>query len=120
LAVGRSPSAVAQTFEQRLLAFPTPPAFARCRAISPLFRTCGHAGTGRDADYVLDRMKSWGSTPEQRVHHLSAAAGYGSRWIITGRRATPSPGRAGKVASAAFNGYTDGDATADVIYVNYG
>jgi len=79
----------AQSFEQRLIASPTPPACARCRATSRRSRHGAHRA-GSDPRLSARPATLVGSMPEQRVHDLSAAARYVEAWIITGPRATPS------------------------------
>src|SRR5258708_40155694 len=76
-------------------------------------------------DYVLDRMKSWGIDAWSKEYTIylpqpdTVAA-----WFIPPRGAPQrlslaEPGTGPQIPP--FNGYTgDGDATADVVYVNYG
>ena len=86
------------------------------------------AGTPAQAttrDYVIDRMKSWGIDAWSKEYTIylpqpdTVAA-----WFIPPRRSPQrlslaEPGTGPQIPP--FNGYTgDGDATADVVYVNYG
>jgi N-acetylated-alpha-linked acidic dipeptidase len=117
--------AVAQTFEQRLLAVPdTASVRQMSRDLSAVPHMAGTPAQAATRDYVLDRMKSWGIDAWSKEYTVylpqpdTVAA-----WIITGRRAVSlalaEPGKGPQIPP--FNGYTgDGDATADVIYVNYG
>jgi len=115
----------AQSFEQRLLAVPdTASVRQMSRDLSAVPHMAGTPAQAATRDYVLDRMKSWGIDAWSKEYTIylpqpdTVAA-----WIITGRRATPlalaEPGKGPQIPP--FNGYTgDGDATADVVYVNYG
>ena len=117
--------AVAQSFEQRLLAIPdTASVRQMSRDLSAVPHMAGTPAQAATRDYVLGRMKSWGIDAWSKEYTIylpqpdTVAA-----WIITGRRATPlvlvEPGTGPQIPP--FNGYTgDGDVTADVIYVNYG
>jgi len=115
----------AQSFEQRLLAVPDT---ASVRQMSHDLSAVPHmAGTPAQAatrDYVLDKMKSWGIDAWSKEYTIYIPqADTVAAWILSGRRATrlalAEPGAGPQIAP--FNGYTgDGDATADVVYVNYG
>ena len=117
--------AVAQSFEQRLLAIPdTASVRQMSRDLSAVPHMAGTPAQAATRDYVLGRMKSWGIDAWSKEYTIylpqpdTVAA-----WIVTGRRATPlvlvEPGTGPQIPP--FNGYTgDGDVTADVIYVNYG
>ena len=125
LHVGTSARLHAQTFEQRLLAVPdTASVRQMSRDLSAVPHMAGTSAQAATRDYVIDRMKSWGIDAWSKEYTIylpqpdTVAA-----WIITGRRATPlalaEPGTGPQIPP--FNGYTgDGDATADVVYVNYG
>jgi len=117
--------AVAQSFEQRLLAIPdTASVRQMSRDLSAVPHMAGTPAQAATRDYVLDRMKSWGIDAWSKEYTIylpqpdTVAA-----WIFTGKRATPlvlaEPGKGPQIPP--FNGYTgDGDVTAEVIYVNYG
>src|SRR5438309_6453559 len=125
LHAGTSTRLHAQTFEQRLLAVPdTGSVRQMSRDLSAVPHMAGTPAQAATRDYVIDRMKSWGIDAWSKEYTIylpqpdTVAA-----WIITGRRATPlalaEPGTGPQIPP--FNGYTgDGDATADVVYVNYG
>ncbi len=119
------PPAVAQSFEQRLLAIPdTASVRQMSRDLSAVPHMAGTPAQAATRDYVLERMKSWGIdawSKEYTVYlpHPDTVAA----WVITGARpqrlALAEPGTGPQVPP--FNGYTgDGDVTAEVVYVNYG
>ena len=115
----------AQSFEQRLLAVPdTASVRQMSRDLSAVPHMAGTPAQAATRDYVLDKMKSWGIDAWSKEYSVyipqpdTVAA-----WILTGKRATrldlAEPGKGPQIPP--FNGYTgDGDATADVVYVNYG
>ena len=117
--------AVAQSFEQRLLTIPdTASVRQMSRDLSAVPHMAGTPAQAATRDYVLQRLKSWGVDAWSKEYTVylpqpdTVAA-----WIITGARATrlalAEPGSGPQIPP--FNGYTgDGDATADVVYVNYG
>ncbi len=114
-----------QSFEQRLIAVPdTASVRQMSRDLSAVPHMAGTPAQAATRDYVLQRMKSWGVDAWSKEYTIylpqpdTVAA-----WIITGPRATrlalAEPGSGPQIPP--FNGYTgDGDATADVVYVNYG
>ncbi|PYP10297.1 MAG: hypothetical protein DMD59_06075, partial [Gemmatimonadetes bacterium] len=94
------------------------------RDLSAVPHMAGTPAQAATRDYVLDKMKSWGIDAWSKEYSVyipqpdTVAA-----WILTGKRATrldlAEPGKGPQIPP--FNGYTgDGDATADVVYVNYG
>jgi N-acetylated-alpha-linked acidic dipeptidase len=117
--------AVAQSFEQRLLAIPdTASVRQMSRDLSAVPHMAGTPAQAATRDYVLDKMKSWGIDAWSKEYTVyipqpdTVAA-----WIVNGRRATrlslAEPGSGPQIPP--FNGYTgDGDVSADVVYVNYG
>ena len=126
LAVGPSARpAVAQTFEQRLLAVPdTASVRQMSRDLSAVPHMAGTPAQATTRDYVLDKMKSWGVDAWSKEYTVyipqpdTVAA-----WIITGKTTTrlnlAEPGTGPQIPP--FNGYTgNGNVTADVVYVNYG
>jgi len=114
-----------QSFEQRLIAVPdTASVRQMSRDLSAVPHMAGTPAQAATRDYVLQRMTSWGVDAWSKEYTIylpqpdTVAA-----WIITGPRATrlalAEPGSGPQIPP--FNGYTgDGDATADVVYVNYG
>jgi len=126
LAVGPSARpAVAQTFEQRLLAVPdTASVRQMSRDLSAVPHMAGTPAQATTRDYVLDKMKSWGIDAWSKEYTVyipqpdTVAA-----WISTGKTTTrlnlAEPGTGPQIPP--FNGYTgNGNVTADVVYVNYG
>src|SRR4051794_13925809 len=115
----------AQSFEQRLLAVPdTASVRQMSRDLSAVPHMAGTPAQAATRDYVLDKMKSWGIDVWSKEYTVfipqpdtvEAWIGTGSR---TTRLALAEPGKGPQVPP--FNGYTgDGNATADVVYVNYG
>ena len=119
--------AVAQSFEQRLLAIPdTASVRQMSRDLSAVPHMAGTAAQAATRDYVVERMRSWGIDAWSKEYTIylpqpeTVAA-----WVIAGPRSTPvrlslaEPGTGPQVPP--FNGYTgDGDVTAEVVYVNYG
>jgi len=116
----------AQSFEQRLLAVPdTASVRQMSRDLSAVPHMAGTPAQAATRDYVLARLTSWGIDAWSKEYTVylpqpdTVAA-----WLIP-RRGTPhrlslaEPGSGPQIPP--FNGYTgDGDATADVVYVNYG
>jgi N-acetylated-alpha-linked acidic dipeptidase len=126
LAVGPSGRpAVAQSFEQRLIAVPdTASARQMSRDLSAVPHMAGTPAQATTRDYVLDKMKSWGIDAWSKEYTVyipqpdTVAA-----WITVGKHTSrlslTEPGKGPQVPP--FNGYTgDGNVTADVVYVNYG
>jgi len=115
----------AQTFEQRLLAIPDTASMRQMsRDLSAVPHMAGTPAQAATRDYVLDHLKSWGIDAWSKEYSVyipqpdTVAA-----WILNGKRATrldlAEPGKGPQIPP--FNGYTgDGDATADIVYVNYG
>jgi N-acetylated-alpha-linked acidic dipeptidase len=115
----------AQSFEQRLLAVPDTASMRQMsRDLSAVPHMAGTPAQAATRDYVLEHLKSWGIDAWSKEYTVyipqpdTVAA-----WILTGKRATrlalAEPGSGPQIPP--FNGYTgDGDATADVVYVNYG
>jgi N-acetylated-alpha-linked acidic dipeptidase len=94
------------------------------RDLSAVPHMAGTPAQAATRDYVLEHLKSWGIDAWSKEYTVyipqpdTVAA-----WILTGKRATrlalAEPGSGPQIPP--FNGYTgDGDATADVVYVNYG
>ena len=117
----------AQSFEQRLLAVPDT---ASVRQMSQDLSAVPHmAGTPAQAatrDYVLGKLRAWGIEAWSKEYTVyipqpdTVAA-----WMYAGPRARAErltltePGTGPQIPP--FNGYSgDGDATADVVYANYG
>ncbi len=117
--------ASAQSFEERLLAVPDTASMRQMsRDLSAVPHMAGTPAQAATRDYVLEHLKSWGIDAWSKEYSVyipqpdTVAA-----WIVNGRHATPlslaEPGKGPQIPP--FNGYTgDGDATADVVYVNYG
>ena len=96
------------------------------RDLSAVPHMAGTPAQAATRDYVLAHLKSWGIDAWSKEYSVyipqpdTVAA-----WIIAGPRGKPArlsltePGTGPQIPP--FNGYTgDGDATADVVYVNYG
>ena len=127
LHIGTSARLHAQTFEQRLVAVPdTASVRQMSRDLSAVPHMAGTPAQATTRDYVLDKLKSWGIDAWSKEYTVyipqpeTVAA-----WIIPGPRRGPvrlnlvEPGTGAQIPP--FNGYTgDGNATADVVYVNYG
>jgi len=119
------PLSAQSSFERRLIAIPdTASVRQMSRDLSAVPHMAGTPAQAVTRDYVLQRMKAWGVDAWSKEYTVylpqpdTVAA-----WIITGARATrlalAEPGSGPQIPP--FNGYTgDGDATADVVYVNYG
>jgi N-acetylated-alpha-linked acidic dipeptidase len=117
--------ASAQSFEERLLVVPDTASMRQMsRDLSAVPHMAGTPAQAATRDYVLEHLKSWGIDAWSKEYTVyipqpdTVAA-----WILTGKRATrlalAEPGTGPQIPP--FNGYTgDGDATADVVYVNYG
>jgi N-acetylated-alpha-linked acidic dipeptidase len=126
LAVGPSGRpAIAQSFEQRLIAIPDTASVRRLsRDLSAVPHMAGTPAQATTRDYVLERMRSWGIDAWSKEYTVylpqpdTVAA-----WVLNGSRverlALAEPGTGPQVPP--FNGYTgDGNVTAEVVYVNYG
>src|SRR5258708_30077797 len=94
------------------------------RDLSAVPHMAGTRAQAATRDYVVEHRKSWGIDAWSKEYSVyipqpdTVAA-----WIVNGKHATPlSLAERGKGPQIPpFNGYTgDGDATADVVYVNYG
>jgi len=115
----------AQSFEQRLLAVPdTASVRQMSRALSAVPHMAGTPAQAATRDYALERMRTFGLEAWSKEYTVylpqpdTVAA-----WVFTGSRvqrlSLREPGTGPQVPP--FNGYTgDGDATAEVVYVNYG
>src|SRR5256886_1809473 len=119
--------AVAQSFEQRLLAIPdTASVRQMSRDLSAVPHMAGTPAQAATRDYVLQRLKSWGVDAWSKEYTVYIPQpDVVAAWVIPGPRAKaaqlslPEPGKGPQVPP--FNGYTgDGDVTAEVVYVNYG
>jgi N-acetylated-alpha-linked acidic dipeptidase len=130
---GRLAAQAGQSFEQRLLAIPDT---ASVRQMSRDLTAVPHmAGTPAQAatrDYALQRMRSWGLEAWSKEYTVYLPQpDTVQAWLVppTGapvRLALAEPPVPGNPVTTGpqvppFNGYTGiGDATADVVYVNYG
>jgi N-acetylated-alpha-linked acidic dipeptidase len=120
-------AATAQSVEQRLLAIPdTASVRQMSRDLSAVPHMAGTPAQAATRDYALQRMRAWGLEAWSKEYTIylpqpdTVAA-----WMFTGPRAAAirlslaEPGTGPQIPP--FNGYTgDGDATADLVYVNYG
>lgn len=128
LTVGPSGRLAAQSFEERLLAVPDT---ASVREMSRILSAVPHmAGTPAQAatrDYALERMRAWGleAWSKEYIVYLPQPDTVAA-WIGNVRLSLAEPPVPGNRVTFGrpippFNGYTgDGDATAEVVYVNYG
>jgi N-acetylated-alpha-linked acidic dipeptidase len=115
----------AQSFEERLLAIPdTASVRQMSRTLSAVPHVAGTPAQAATRDFALERMRAWGIEAWSKEYTVylpqpdTVAA-----WVLTGSRverlSLGEPGTGPQVPP--FNGYTgDGDATAEIVYVNYG
>ncbi len=117
----------AQSFEQALLAVPDTASMRQMsRDLSAVPHMAGTPAQAATRDYVLAHLKSWGIDAWSKEYSVYIPQpDTVSAWILMGPRGKPArlsltePGTGPQIPP--FNGYTgDGDATADVVYVNYG
>ena len=128
LVVGpRARPAIAQSFEQRLIAIPDTASLRQMsRDLSAVPHMAGTPAQATTRDYVLQHMKSWGIDAWSKEYNVFIPQPQiVAAWVIPGARGKASqlslaePGNGPQVPP--FNGYTgDGDVTADIVYVNYG
>ncbi len=122
------------SFEERLLAIPdTASVRQMSRTLSAVPHMAGTPAQATTRDYALERMRAWGLdawSKEYTIYlpHPDTVAA----WMLARAGAVPvrlslaEPAVAGNPVTTGpqvppFNGYTgDGDATAEIVYVNYG
>lgn len=128
-------SATSAAAERRLesdaIAAPSPASAAtHARALSREPHVSGTPAQGRTRDYVIDRMRSWGLATEVRTYDVWMPHPTSVRiWRVSpsprelSLREGPVPGDSTSLLPEVppINGYGgSGDATAEVVYVNYG
>jgi N-acetylated-alpha-linked acidic dipeptidase len=123
----------AQSFEERLLAVPdTASVRQMSRALSAVPHMAGTPAQAATRDYALERLRAWGLEAWSKEYTVylpqpdTVAAWFVPKTGAPVRLALAEPPVPGNPVTTGpqvppFNGYTgDGDATALVVYVNYG
>ena len=130
---GYDPTSAAseRSLEASAVARPTPASAAEySRALTREVHVSGTAAQARTRDYVIAQMKSWGLETEVRAYdvfmpiptavHVWRVSPSPKELPLAEPRVAIDPTSA-QAAYPTVNGYSgEGDATADVVYVNYG